>query len=189
VTSLEDLRVAVALLYCPAACPVCENQDANGDGYLSVPDLVEIIRSAEGRGQPTPTRTPTLGASPAPTATPTPEIRISDIQALVFDATDQPGGRCTARFCHTGANPAGSLSLDAGAAFEALVAVPPESPAARARGRLRVDPGNLLNSFLWLKVTGQQEPDEGPRMPKGGPPLSEAKLDALRRWILAGAPR
>ncbi len=183
VVSAGDLRLAIALLFCPGACPICENQDANGDRRLSAADVVGALRLVAGPGQPSPTPTP----SPQPT--PTPEIRISDIQALVFDATDQPGARCTTLGCHSGAAPAGALPLDAARAFDALVGVRPDNPAARSRGLLRVDPGNLANSFLWLKVTGQQGPGEGVRMPKGGPPLSDAKLDALRRWILAGAPR
>lgn len=60
-----------------------------------------------------------------------------------------------------------------------------------------IDPGNLRNSLMYLKVMGGTDAgylgpngeDTGFLMPRGGPPLPEEKTDLLRRWICAGAPQ
>lgn len=59
-----------------------------------------------------------------------------------------------------------------------------------------VAPGNLNNSYLWHKINGTMSTlpqcsmsNCGTRMPMvGGAALSDAQLDTIRRWILAGAP-
>jgi hypothetical protein len=54
-------------------------------------------------------------------------------------------------------------------------------------GRLLVDPGNAALSYLMDKVTGQNL-CYATRMPLDQPPLSDADLLTLRRWICEGAP-
>jgi len=59
-----------------------------------------------------------------------------------------------------------------------------------------IAPGNPDNSYLWHKINGTMRSlpqcsmrDCGARMPMvGGTALSDAQLDTIRRWILAGAP-
>lgn len=59
-----------------------------------------------------------------------------------------------------------------------------------------VTPGNLQNSYLWHKINGTMSTlpqcsmnNCGTRMPMvGGAALSDAQIDTIRRWILAGAP-
>ncbi|MEZ5396316.1 MAG: PSD1 and planctomycete cytochrome C domain-containing protein [Bryobacterales bacterium] len=46
-----------------------------------------------------------------------------------------------------------------------------------------VEPANLDRSFLWRFVTHQQKPEMPP-----GSKLSDADIETLRKWIIAGAP-
>ena len=57
---------------------------------------------------------------------------------------------------------------------------------ARARGKVRVRPGDAEGSFLWQKVSGPA-PDEGDRMPPVGRSLGPGELAAIREWIARGA--
>jgi hypothetical protein len=50
----------------------------------------------------------------------------------------------------------------------------------------RVQPGNAENSYLVHKIEGRAA--VGARMPLGGPPLSQANIDLIKQWIVAGAP-
>jgi hypothetical protein len=93
---------------------------------------------------------------------------------------------CATASCH-GAGAAGGLTLTPGSAYADLVDVPVTNDAARARGTLRVAPGDPDASFLLLKLTGALAPDEGDAMPRGDE-LPDAKIDLVRRWIAAGAP-
>jgi hypothetical protein len=54
-------------------------------------------------------------------------------------------------------------------------------------GRLLVDPGNAAQSYLLDKVEGH-DLCQGDRMPWMLPPLSDADLLTIRRWICEGAP-
>jgi hypothetical protein len=93
--------------------------------------------------------------------------------------------RCTGGGCHSGDNPAQGLDLTEGAAHEDLLRASKQDPLT-----LLVTPGNPTNSYLMMKlrgtgVSGLQMPREadGP-----GEPLSEAELEVIERWIVAGAP-
>ena len=66
--------------------------------------------------------------------------------------------------------------------------VPAANEAARAAGLLRVAPGDPDHSYLLLKLEGKLGPDEGVQMPLVGGPLPASAIDAIRRWIAAGAP-
>jgi len=64
-----------------------------------------------------------------------------------------------------------------------------------ANGLKIVDPGNLANSVLWLKVNGGSPRIKGPngelvggQMPAGRPKLSDDKLALIKQWICSGAP-
>jgi hypothetical protein len=96
--------------------------------------------------------------------------------------------------CHTGTGPAGEMDLIADPCGHAVIDVAPSNTTAAGNGLMRVRPGSLEQSFLWMKVnTEQQEMPEGygDRMP---PPnllpdlLDPAQRDIIRCWILAGAP-
>ena len=100
------------------------------------------------------------------------------LQANVFEHT------CTT--CH-GASASGGLDLRAPGTYQRIVGVAaPDDPALSY-----IHPGDRTASFLWLKLekgtTGGHEEVSGPGMPIG-PPLSADVVDALGRWIDAGAP-
>jgi hypothetical protein len=62
-----------------------------------------------------------------------------------------------------------------------------ENPVARAAGKRRVIPGKPEESFLFQKITGTLQPDEGDPMPQTGAPLPPEQIEAVRQWILNGA--
>ena len=92
---------------------------------------------------------------------------------------------CATAMCHAGAEPSVDLSLEAGKAYANLV----NKGASTASGWVRVVPGSPAQSYLM--VAFGRAPGPMPRdgfMPIGAPPLCAAKLDAVERWISAGAP-
>lgn len=104
------------------------------------------------------------------------------IQKVIFE-----GRNCTNSKCH-GEATAGGLDLRAEAAYTSLIEV--ESTIGTA---LRVMPGEPDESFLFQKLRAATEPGsvvvEGSPMPSGTAPLTPEHLEAVRRWIEAGAPR
>ena len=103
------------------------------------------------------------------------------IQQKIFGAKG-----CRLSTCH-GEFVAGGLDLRWGAAHFALVGQPATTPGAA--GEMRVIPGDPEGSFLWRKLSGRLDADEGDRMPAAGaPPLDALELELVRAWIAAGAP-
>lgn len=103
------------------------------------------------------------------------------IQSRVFNV------HCLGAGCHNAQSQASGLVLVQGSSFDELVGVPPENPAARSAGLLRVAPFAPEASFILLKLT-EPGPGQGDRMPLGAPPLSPADIGLIRDWIAAGAP-
>lgn len=146
----------------------CDAIDRNGDGRITVAELVAAVAAA-------------LDGCPSvatPTATAT--VGLADVQAAIFSP------RCAIAPCHDSSVAAGGLVLEEGAAFDQLVGVAPMIEAAHAAGQLRVDPGRPENSFLLVKLLGPPL-GQGSRMPLVGPPLSEEEIQLVRDWI-AGLP-
>jgi hypothetical protein len=89
--------------------------------------------------------------------------------------------------CHEPLDPEEDLILQGSGLYERLMQVSAQDPM----GRPLIDPGNLANSYLWLKLIGDPSID-GERMPvnpiAGGGALDMDKLDDIRAWIEAGAP-
>ncbi len=89
--------------------------------------------------------------------------------------------------CHDAATPNGELPLVGPDAYAALLAAADIDPAF-----MRVVPNDLDASYLWLKLTND-DAIEGSPMPTspvtGWRPLGSADLEAIRTWILDGAPR
>ena len=117
---------------------------------------------------------------PAPPATPPPAT-----YALV---ATRVLSNCTTRSCHGPAGAKGALVLTADVAYDQLVGVPADNAVAKAKGTLRVKPGDPDASFLVQKL-GTPAAGEGDRMPQRSGPSAAEELDLLRRWIAAGAPR
>lgn len=97
------------------------------------------------------------------------------IQSKVFDAS------CTS--CHDSSSPAAGLTLLADRARGALVNVASTSFS----GWTRVVPGNPAASMLMVQLGGEPGPELEQLMPPGQQPLCVEKVDAIRRWIAAGA--
>jgi hypothetical protein len=104
------------------------------------------------------------------------------IQKKIFDST------CATPSCHGAGAASAGLDLSDGAAIANLVGVPAANEAARAAGLVRVAPGDPDHSYLLLKLEGTLAPGEGVQMPLVGGPLPASAIDAIRRWIAAGAP-
>jgi len=99
------------------------------------------------------------------------------IQAEVFDVS------CTT-MCHGNTPPAAGMSLRAGEAYAALINVTSHYDAAWKR----VVPGHPGASMLMVQIGGEPGPELEGFMPWGQPRLCMEKIDAIRRWIAAGAP-
>lgn len=93
---------------------------------------------------------------------------------------------CAFGTCHKApAVAAGHLILDAGQSHGQLV----NTASTSASSWMRVVPGDSAKSYLLVAIGAQS----GPRpvdgiMPLSNPPLCSDKVDAIRRWIAAGAP-
>jgi hypothetical protein len=126
-----------------------------------------------------------LAACSEPTE-PTPILTRSSFERLEKEIL-APG--CAISGCHAGSTPTGSLPLDAGRAFDALVNIAPVNSVAAGGGLLRVRPGSPESSFLMMKLTGSLSVGHGARMPLGSSALHPAAIEFIRQWIAAGAPR
>jgi hypothetical protein len=110
--------------------------------------------------------------------------------AGTFEAIKQvvfAGHTCTQVVCHGAAPGSGGLDLRPANAYRSLIGVPSTFDAARTR----VVPGAPETSLLWQKLAARTLKLEGvplSPMPLGDPPLSPAELEAVARWIAAGAP-
>jgi len=93
--------------------------------------------------------------------------------------------------CHNDQDKQGAanLSLEQHTAYDMLVNAEPTNAMAKERGLFRVTPSHTELSFLMLKLTGNLEPGMGVRMPHSLPALSEKKIEFIRQWIAAGAPK
>ncbi len=91
---------------------------------------------------------------------------------------------CATAECHAGSDPEVGLNLEAGRAYANLV----NKNASTVQGWQRVVPGTLATSYLVVAFGRADGPP--PRdgfMPLGANALCVEKLEAVERWILAGA--
>ena len=95
---------------------------------------------------------------------------------------------CAESNCHQGAEPEAGLNLEVGFAFDALVNQPCSMPGAVELGLNLVPPGEPDDSFLYVKITLEQDDSLlGRPMPLTGKGLSVEDTELIRRWIEAGA--
>ena len=89
--------------------------------------------------------------------------------------------------CHDDVDPEEDLTLVGPDLYQRLLMPSAQDPM----GRPLIDPGNLTNSYLWLKLIGDESID-GQRMPidpiAGSGSLELDELEDIRVWIEAGAP-
>ncbi|MFM2417127.1 MAG: hypothetical protein RL385_1850, partial [Pseudomonadota bacterium] len=122
------------------------------------------------------------GAAPAAGGCQTFDSSYAAIQALVFERHG-----CTAAACH-GQAKVGGLDLSAGASWDHLI----DAPSANSKLKL-VEPGVPAQSYLFQKLQAATSPGSvqvaGSPMPIGAAALSANELEAVRMWILKGAPK
>jgi len=110
-------------------------------------------------------------------------ITFASIQRRIF------ARQCAFSGCHGPVNPQADLVLVGERAYDDLVDRLATTAAASFAGKKRVVPGAPSTSFLMDKLGGQLAPGEGAPMPLDRAPLRPDQLEAIRKWILAGAPR
>ena len=98
------------------------------------------------------------------------------IQDKVFNVS------CTT-MCHGDSPPAAQMSLRPDMSRTALVNV----RSTQFPDWTRVVPGNPAQSMLMVQIGGEPGPALEGYMPWGMPRLCTEKIDAIRRWIAAGA--
>lgn len=104
---------------------------------------------------------------------------------------------CATAGCHASEKDAAfkqhGLVLAEGAAYQNLVGVAPANTDAKADGYLRVKAFASLQSLLYYKLNFEPAhhatKQYGNPMPLGGDALSVGKIEFIRRWIEAGAPK
>ena len=107
------------------------------------------------------------------------------IQQAIFENKE-----CTNAACHGSAAQQGGLDLTPGVAYGNLI-----DAASSTSAFPRIEPGSPLESYLWLKLAAATYPDDYAdqiqlaAMPSGFPALSPDELEAVRIWILDGAPK
>jgi hypothetical protein len=108
------------------------------------------------------------------------EPNLSSIQKEIFDEN------CNAPSCH-GSGRKGDLSLVAGNSFGQLLGVRSTADKKNFPPFLRVKPGSPDSSLLFIKIT-VPDTSQGELMPKGADKLTQNSVNAIRQWILNGAP-
>lgn len=87
---------------------------------------------------------------------------------------------CALSSCHNSTAQA-QLILLSGQAYSNLVNV----NSTQEPNRVRVIPGDAANSYLVIKIEGNQT--VGARMPNGRSPLSSVQIQNIKNWIGRGA--
>lgn len=108
------------------------------------------------------------------------EPKLSSIQKEIFDKN------CNTPSCH-GSGKKGDLSLISGNSFAQLVGVQSTADRKNIPPFLRVKCGSPDSSILFIKIIAP-DTNQGEVMPKGTDKLSQNSIDAIRQWILRGAP-
>lgn len=92
---------------------------------------------------------------------------------------------CATTQCHAGEDPAEGLDLSLEPVQLAARLLQPaqQSPS----GMPLITPGSIGASYLLLKVA-LTDPLRGARMPKNEAPIEDCMQEALRAWIIQGAP-
>ncbi len=178
---VTDAVFILSFLFQRGEAPDClALADANRDGAVNVSDAVFLLVHLFVGGK----APAELTAAEEESCEKAQELTFESIYTKVFRAS------CAFSSCHASEGGKGGLSLGTiDEAYEQLVGVEPQNEAARAQGLLRVDAGKPDNSFL-LRKLGQPGPGEGSRMPaSSAEPLPADVVNAIREWILAGAPR
>lgn len=168
------LRLALVALLATSACRISLDEDGGGGDDTTTPPPCMIVTS-----NPVCVMADTLQ-----------NVTLGWIEQNVFVPN------CGSPSCHGtptgGGNPAGRLVLTSGS-YDKLVNV----DATFATGRKLVVPGSVPQSYLMVILHGitldEADPSPAPApsggryMPLGSPAICCQKLEAMKRWIMAGA--
>jgi hypothetical protein len=99
--------------------------------------------------------------------------------------------QCAFMDCHDAGSPEANMDLTSATAHALLVNVDATLDVAQAQALKRVVPGSPATSYLMIilgdpRYPGPIDPDVG-TMPQNSPLICQDKLDAIERWINAGA--
>lgn len=161
---IRDLVLVATVLGQPGDRTSDQNPDVNRDGTVDVLDLRRVVNRFGETEQGD-------------------NSTYHDIQDNIFDKS------CANSACHAPPQNSADLNLIYGQSYPDLVDRVPRNAAAAAAGMKLIDPGNPDNSFLLTKLMGPEDRSFGGRMPFGVGPLHQAKINAIRTWIEAGAPQ
>jgi hypothetical protein len=108
---------------------------------------------------------------------------VNDSCGESMDTDVQPllNSNCTS--CHSGSSPSFGLDWSSGNAWDSSYLV----NSSHNSSYNIVEPGDADNSWMIIKLEGDQGSGNGDQMPKGGTPLSKADIDTIRDWIDDGA--
>ncbi len=109
-----------------------------------------------------------------------PEAKLSSLQHDIFDVS------CNAPSCH-GSGVKGGLSLIDTNSYKQLVDKQGTTDRKNTPPLFRVKQGSPDSSFLYIKITSP-DTTQGEIMPKGSDKLTKDKIEAIRQWIINGAP-
>lgn len=105
----------------------------------------------------------------------------SEIQTRLITPT------CAASGCHSGSFPEALLDLTKDHAYESMLHSKIQNSVGVEKYRALVVPFKPDSSFLYIKITNPTTL-EGERMPQRQSKLPQNEIDAIRSWILRGAP-
>ena len=103
-------------------------------------------------------------------------VTLTDVQVQVFSPS------CALSDCHLGPGAQQGMDLSVGASAGNLLGV----PSAEVPGLLRVEPGNAVDSYLYMKLVADPR-ILGDPMPAESGPLSAGQLNLIETWIDQGA--
>jgi hypothetical protein len=100
------------------------------------------------------------------------------VQRMVFDVS------CAVSGCHNAVEQKADMNLSTGSAYASLVNV----ASTKHAGWMRVVPASASDSALMVEIGGEPGFALEGTMPWGMPKLCTEQIDAIRRWVAAGAP-
>ena len=162
VVNIQDLVLVASAFGQLRDRTALHDPDVNRDGIINILDLVRVSNRF---GETVPDEYSTYHA----------------IQEYIFDKS------CANSACHAAPTNIAGLDLTYTHSYKKLVGEMPENPVAAAAGMKLVDPGKPENSFLLTKLISPIAQEYGTRMPLGSGVLHDGKIDAIRKWIAAGA--
>lgn len=167
--------LAVAAIVSSAAFVACDDPPALPPADTSAPDTsVQDTSTAED------TQT---ADSDGPDPDCTVEPKLSSLKANYFATS------CSFSGCHGSRGPSADLDLSSDGLHGRLIDVLADDTNARGRGKRLVIAGDPDASFLYQKVSGTHQRDEGFLMPDGAdsPVDPGCRVFMLRKWIEDGA--